>query len=104
MHVHIEIIFRPRNRFHRFLAWWIGAPTVGIVRAFEDVKQFGVDDYIASAILVAPDHKRAEVKALASPVTFSMYTCTKREAALIGLKIHWKRRKPGGRIVEIDPK
>lgn len=103
MRAHIEFIFRPRNALHRFLAWIIGAPTVGIIRAGENMVEFG-DDYEASAVFVAPDHQKAEIKALASPVRFSMYTATKRALAAVGMRIRWDRRKAGGRIVKIDPR
>ena len=112
MHVHIEFIFRPRNWFHRFLAWIIGAPTMGIVRAgkFEDPFAASEKDsdevyfYEASACFVAPDHKNAEIKGLASTVRFSMYKAAQRAFTKVGLKIIWDRHRAGGRVVKIRPK
>src|SRR4051812_21804723 len=103
MQVHLEIVFRPRNRFHRFLAWYIGAPTMAIVRAGERMDPVTADFYTASALLVARDHKKAEIEGLSSPVTFPMYAGAKRQAAAKGLKVRWVRHKPWG-IVNIEPK
>lgn len=112
MHVHIEFVFRPRNRFHRFLAWIIGAPTMGILRAGEHEDPFAASEkdsdeiyfYEASACFVAPDHKKAEIKGLASPVRFSMYRATERALAKAGLEVIWDRHRSGGRVVKIRPK
>lgn len=105
MRAHIEFIFRPRNALHRFLAWVIGAPTMGIIRAGEHEDPFTATEnhYEASACFVAPDHVTAEIKGLASPVRFSMYRATKRALAAVGMRIRWDRHKAGGRIVKIDP-
>lgn len=104
MHAHIEFIFRPRNALHRFLAWLIGAPTCGVIRVGRHKDPFAAasDHYEASAFFVAPDHKTAEIKALASHPTFSMFKATERAGAEKGLKFRWVRRKPWG-VVEVDP-
>lgn len=95
MQVHIQFIFRPTNWVTKFLAWCIGAPTWGVIRAGNEMNDYG-DGYDTSAVLVSWDHLHAEIMGLASPVTTAHRHGTADACKAFGLKIGWKRAIPGG--------
>lgn len=96
MEAHIQFIFRPTNPVTKLLAWMIGAPTFGIIRAGHNL-DYSVDNmpngYTSACVLVAKDHVHVEIMALATPVTTAERHAAGRLLTALGLKFGWKRLK-----------